>query len=319
MSGEEKPARPRFDLLPPLRPQPSRPRPTRPVRSLPTRSLSMASSLRTSFRSVGRSIPSRPSTFLTPFAFARSFSVSPVFQYHIGSAPILHSPQTKVSTSPSGNELIITGPKGTETVPILEFVRLFYEPSPNDQTEGRIEVAVDDQRQRFHRAMWGTTRTNIANAIEGVTDGVRLPIKFVGVGYRAAVEEAPRPPTVKAEDWVGKQRLNLKLGYSHPIHMLIPEGVVAEVPLPTKIILSGSNKYKVTQFAADIRRWRKPEPYRGKVSLFTLEQPFLLNCSLTPALSASSQGIFVSVCLPCSSDSRAYVLTLIDRLSFFLM
>lgn len=116
--------------------------------------------------------------------------------------------------------------------------------------------------------MWGTTRTLIANAVEGVSEGYRIPIKMVGVGYRGAMEDAPLPPGVKEEDWIGRKRLNLKLGFSHPVYETIPVGVTVEVPLPTKFVLSGVDKQQLTQFASLIRRWRKPEPYRGKVSLY---------------------------------------------------
>lgn len=126
---------------------------------------------------------------------------------------------------------------------------------------------MDDQNAQHQREMWGTTRTLIANALEGVTAGYRLSVKMVGVGYRAALEEAPVPPGVKAENWKGRMRLNLKLGYSHPVLMVIPEGITVEAPLPTKLFVLGTDKRAVTQFAAQIREWRKPEPYRGKVCL----------------------------------------------------
>jgi len=115
--------------------------------------------------------------------------------------------------------------------------------------------------------MWGTTRTLIANAVEGVSEGYRISIKMIGVGYRGALEDAPLPPGMKPEQWVGRKRLNLKLGFSHPVLELIPEGVTVEAPLPTKFVLTGIDKQQLTQFASVIRKWRQPEPYRGKVSL----------------------------------------------------
>ncbi|KAL7417238.1 ribosomal protein L6, alpha-beta domain-containing protein, partial [Mrakia frigida] len=194
----------------------------------------------------------------------RSFSLTSPSLGYIGAAPISYPSTTTLTTSSNSSDLIITGPLGVQKVFIHPFVRLFHAPPPTPLDEGVLEVLVDDQTQKFHRNMWGTTRTLIANAVEGVSEGYRIPIKMVGVGYRGAMEDAPLPPGVKEEDWIGRKRLNLKLGFSHPVYETIPVGVTVEVPLPTKFVLSGVDKQQLTQFASLIRRWRKPEPYRGK-------------------------------------------------------
>lgn len=210
-----------------------------------------------------------PSSLLPPPSSSRSFSISNLSLGYIGAAPVTYPSTTSLSTSPDSN-LVITGPLGVQKVFIHPFVRLFHEPPPTPNDEGRLEVAVDDQTVKFHKNMWGTTRTLIANAIEGVSEGYRVPIKMVGVGYRGALEDAPCPPGVDPATWFGRKRLNLKLGFSHPVYEVIPVGITCEAPLPTKFILSGVDKQQLMLFAAKVRKWREPEPYRGKVSLTAL-------------------------------------------------
>ncbi|MBL4894629.1 MAG: 50S ribosomal protein L6, partial [Emcibacter sp.] len=99
------------------------------------------------------------------------------------------------------------------------------------------------------RSMWGMQRTLIANLVEGVTSGFTKTLLLVGVGYRASVQ--------------GKQ-VKLQLGFSHDVMYPIPEGIDVKCPDQTTIIISGIDKQKVGQVAAEIREWRKPEPYKGK-------------------------------------------------------
>jgi len=106
----------------------------------------------------------------------------------------------------------------------------------------------DDQRQ--NRALHGLTRSLIANMVTGVTAGFSKELEIVGVGYRATAK--------------GQSSLELALGYSHPVSVDAPEGVTFEVPVPTRIVVRGIDKEKVGQVAADIRKLRKPEPYKGK-------------------------------------------------------
>ncbi|CDZ97110.1 Mitochondrial/chloroplast ribosomal protein L6 [Phaffia rhodozyma] len=193
---------------------------------------------------------------------SRLFSSSSVRPAYIGGSPITYASNASFSTE--GDNLVVTGPLGSEKVFIHPFVRLFHQAPDGSESEGRLEVAVDNQNLEHQREMWGTTRTLISNALQGVTEGYRMPIKMVGVGYRAALEEAPVPPGMKGEEWQNRLRLNLKLGFSHPVLMVVPIGITVEVPQPTKLFIMGTNKADVAQFAAKIREWRKPEPYRGK-------------------------------------------------------
>ncbi len=104
--------------------------------------------------------------------------------------------------------------------------------------------------QRHHRALHGLTRSLVANMVTGVTTGYTKELEIVGVGYRAVAQ--------------GSERLELALGFSHPVVVNAPSGVSFEVPVPTRIIVKGIDKEKVGQVAADIRKIRKPEPYKGK-------------------------------------------------------
>ena len=107
----------------------------------------------------------------------------------------------------------------------------------------------------------GTTRAYLQNHVLGVSEGHTAILRLVGVGYRATVENTAT--TVQAE-YPGQKFVSLKVGYSHPIELGIPTGVTASIPQPTRILLEGVEREAVNQFAAEIRKWRKPEPYKGK-------------------------------------------------------
>lgn len=107
----------------------------------------------------------------------------------------------------------------------------------------------------------GTTRAYLQNHILGVSEGHTAILRLVGVGYRATVEDTA---TTVSPEYEGQKFVSLKLGYSHPIEMPLPKGVKASTPQPTRILLEGVEKEVVMQFAAKIRMWRKPEPYKGK-------------------------------------------------------
>ena len=107
----------------------------------------------------------------------------------------------------------------------------------------------------------GTTRAILNNHILGVSEGHSAILRFVGVGFRAMIEPTA---VTKQPAYEGQQFVSLKVGYSHPIELGVPEGVKASSPQPTRLLLEGTNKEVVMQFAAEIRAWRKPEPYKGK-------------------------------------------------------
>ena len=107
----------------------------------------------------------------------------------------------------------------------------------------------------------GTTRAYLQNHILGVSEGHSVILRLVGVGYRATVEPTA---VTKTAEYPGQQFVSLRVGYSHPIELGLPQGVKASTPQPTRILLEGPEKEVVNQFAAEIRMWRKPEPYKGK-------------------------------------------------------
>ena len=114
--------------------------------------------------------------------------------------------------------------------------------------DGKLSVKPANETKRS-RAFWGMQRTLIQNLVTGVTDGFTKVLEITGVGYRANLQ--------------GKN-LKLQLGYSHDVDMPVPEGLDVKTPDQTTIEISGSDRQLVGQFAAEIRRWRKPEPYKGK-------------------------------------------------------
>jgi large subunit ribosomal protein L6 len=104
-------------------------------------------------------------------------------------------------------------------------------------------------------------RAHLQNSISGVSTGHLCILRLVGVGYRASIESTA---TTISPTYPNQQFVNLKLGYAHPVELGIPMGVKASVPQPTRILLEGCELQVIKQFAAEMRRWRKPEPYKGK-------------------------------------------------------
>lgn len=146
-----------------------------------------------------------------------------------------------VTAAIDGGQLSVKGPKGTLAMPLSDFIN--YEVA-----EGSISVRpANDSREA--RAFWGMQRTLVQNLITGVTEGFTKVLEITGVGYRANSQ--------------GKT-LKLQLGYSHDVDFAVPEGIEIKTPDNTTIEITGIDKQKVGQVAAEIRRWRKPEPYKGK-------------------------------------------------------
>lgn len=115
--------------------------------------------------------------------------------------------------------------------------------------------------------MWGTTRAYLANHILGVSEGHTAILRLVGVGFRASVEDSPTESAMARNihpEFPGQKFVNLKLGFATPIELGVPAGVKASTPQPTRVLLEGVEKEVVMQFAAKIRAYRKPEPYKGK-------------------------------------------------------
>ena len=148
---------------------------------------------------------------------------------------------------PSGVEVTIDGSTVRVKGPKGELSQTYNEDMKIELTDGEIIVTrPSDARQ--HRSLHGLTRSLIANMVTGVSDGFSKNLEIVGVGYRAAM---------KGSD------IEMQLGFSHPV-LVKAEGVTFEVPAPTKITVSGIDKQRVGQVAAEIRGWRPPEPYKGK-------------------------------------------------------
>jgi large subunit ribosomal protein L6 len=156
-----------------------------------------------------------------------------------------------VTASVEGQTVKVKGPKGA--------LSLVLHGDVVAKVEGN-EVKVDPRGDtKRARAMWGTYRSLLANVMAGVTKGFERKLEITGVGYRAAVQ--------------GKN-LQVQLGYSHDIVYPIPEGITIAVPKPTEIIVSGIDGQKVGHVAAEIRAFRKPEPYRGKGVKYSDEYVF---------------------------------------------
>ena len=146
-----------------------------------------------------------------------------------------------VTATIENGTLNVKGPKGTLSMGLSDLI--------DYKVEGD-EIAVkpaNDSKQA--RAYWGMQRTLVSNLVEGVTEGFSKTLEITGVGYRASAQ--------------GK-KLKLQLGYSHDVDLDVPEGLTVNTPDQTTVEISGIDKQAVGQFAAEIRRWRKPEPYKGK-------------------------------------------------------
>jgi len=165
----------------------------------------------------------------------------------IGRKPIPVPDAVTVEIAPGS--VAVKGPKG-------ELTQVLSREMAVEQAEGAVTVARPTDRGE-HRALHGLTRSLIANMVEGVTDGFEKRLEIQGVGYRAALK--------------GKH-LELALGYSHPVAIDAPDGIEFEVPQPTEIIVRGIDKQLVGQVAADIRKRRPPEPYKGKGIRYQGEQ-----------------------------------------------
>jgi large subunit ribosomal protein L6 len=158
----------------------------------------------------------------------------------IGKRPV--SIPSGVTAEIEGGILTVKGPKGTLTMGLREEIAY--------KVEGDSISVLPANATKAARAFWGMQRTLVDNLITGVTEGYTKVLEITGVGYRANAQ--------------GPRKLKLQLGYSHDVDFDVPEGVEVKTPDNTTIEISGIDKQKVGQVAAEIRRWRKPEPYKGK-------------------------------------------------------
>ena len=146
-----------------------------------------------------------------------------------------------LSAEIQGQALTIKGAKGSLQLQVNSEIEV--------KVEGALVKVAPRSGSRFANAMSGTTRALIQNMVKGVTNGFSRKLELVGVGYRAAVQG---------------QKLNLTLGFSHPIEYPIPKGISIKTPSQTEIIIEGMDRQQVGQVAAELRSYRPPEPYKGK-------------------------------------------------------
>jgi large subunit ribosomal protein L6 len=157
----------------------------------------------------------------------------------IGKTPVALPDGVKANID--GQKVAASGPKGQLEVVLVDDVSV-------EMTDDGIKVVPNDMSKRS-RSMWGMSRTLVQNIVTGVSEGFERKLEINGVGYRAQVQ--------------GKN-VQLALGFSHDVQYPIPEGIDVKCPKPTELVISGIDKQKVGQVAAEIRHYRPPEPYKGK-------------------------------------------------------
>lgn len=146
-----------------------------------------------------------------------------------------------VTASVSGQTISVKGPKGTRSFTATDDIDLIV--------DGNVVTVKPRGNSKRARQQWGLSRSMVANLAQGVSGGFKKDLELVGVGYRAAMQ--------------GKD-LKLSLGYSHEVIFEVPAGVTVSAPKPTEVVIEGIDQQLVGQVAANIREWRKPEPYKGK-------------------------------------------------------
>lgn len=157
----------------------------------------------------------------------------------IGKKPI--DVPSGVTAAVDGQHVKVKGPKGELAFAVHDDIVVEFK-------DGKVSVQPKDDTKRA-RSMWGMSRTMVSNLVEGVTKGFEKKLEITGVGYRASVQ--------------GKN-LVLALGYSHDVVYPIPEGIQIACAKPTEVLITGVDRQRVGQVAAEIRDWRRPEPYKGK-------------------------------------------------------
>jgi len=146
-----------------------------------------------------------------------------------------------VEVNLAGGKISVKGPMGSLTQALTANIKV-------EHADGQLMISTMDESREAH-AMSGTARALLANMVLGVTKGFEKKLNLVGVGYRAQAQG---------------NKLNLSLGFSHPVEHIMPEGIKVETPTQTEILIKGVDKQMVGQVAADVRAYRKPEPYKGK-------------------------------------------------------
>ncbi|SCU99341.1 LADA_0H19108g1_1 [Lachancea dasiensis] len=192
-------------------------------------------------------------------AFKRQFSASGSILSHIGSLPIYTTTETAFRVTELKPAYVIrkgkkslklsqvysvSGPKGSLSMRVPEFVSV-------QEDGGKLTVLVQDEKDKMQKSLWGTVRSHLHNHVVGVNEGHMAVLKFVGTGYRAQLEQE------------GKF-VSVKVGASIMQGLPIPEGITVTSPVPTSLIIEGCDKQQVYLFAANLRKFHPPEPYKGK-------------------------------------------------------
>ncbi|KAK8013859.1 ribosomal protein L6 [Apiospora arundinis] len=193
------------------------------------------------------------STAAKPSKLGRTpISIPPGVELSVGEPFVKKDPTTYLRI-PKRN-VTITGPLGALQLEIPPYLTI-----TQDAETRKAVLSIEDREAKQQMEMWGTTWSYLNRHIMGVSEGHTAILRLVGVGYRASVEERP----AKAA-YPGQKFVCLKLGFTHPVEEGVPEGMKASTPQPTRILLEGINREEVMTFAARLRKWRRPEPYKGK-------------------------------------------------------
>ncbi|KAI0204534.1 54S ribosomal protein L6 [Astrocystis sublimbata] len=209
-------------------------------------------------------------SFLVPAFQAsprRQFSTTPSRSSKLGRTPISIPPGVEITIGEpiakkdpttylriAKRTVTVAGPLGKLDLEIPPFLTISH-----DQATGKANLTIENKDLKQQKEMWGTTWSYLNRYIMGVSEGHTAILRLVGVGYRATVEERP-----KKAAYPGQKFVCLKLGFTHAVEEPVPHGVTASTPQPTRILLEGIDREQVMTFAAQIRKWRRPEPYKGK-------------------------------------------------------
>ncbi|AMD18648.1 HBL254Wp [Eremothecium sinecaudum] len=198
---------------------------------------------------------------MSPLIIRRQFSVTSILKSHIGSSPVYLTPKTTITQTALSlpkivvkgkkvmkfsNSLTVEGPLGSITMDIPDCIKIDH-----DKSTGRVDVNILDTKDKMQKAMWGTIRSHLNSHVLGVNEGHIATLKLVGTGYRAQLEKD------------GKF-VSLKVGASIMQGLPVPEGITVRSPAPTSLIIEGCHKQQVNLFAANLRKFHPPEPYKGK-------------------------------------------------------